>query len=475
MRKLCLSDKKKLLTHLPLGAFLVVLFFLPAENTEAATTTIFITATTTTTWEVPGDWNDSANVIHVIGAGGAGCDNGACGGGGGGGYSRSINVDLTPSLTVGLSVGDGGAPKQIGGDTYLCNSTSNCTEIEDSAVVVGANGGHHVNSSSTGASGGTTTTAVGDVKYAGGNGGDSGGGGGGGGGAAGPDGPGEDGGNGASGNGGGGGGGGAGGSSSTAGADGSGGSHGDGGNGPDGTGGGTSSAQSATAGTGGGGAGRDYSLFSFNNAGNGTMHNTWVQTSDSADAGPGGGGGGGGLYDRGGDGGLYGGGGGGDGDQLASDDDGRGGQGIIVIEYTPISTSSPTVTTNAVASVGANSARLYGEITDNGGEDATEHGFSYSTSSTLVTNVSTTTLGAFTGAGNFSQTIGGLLTDTTYYYRAYAANSVGTSTGAIKSFITGDTIAVRTMRLFGNLSAGRVLKIFGSPATGGRGLIVYPN
>lgn len=106
---------------------------------------------------------------------------------------------------------------------------------------------------------------------------------------------------------------------------------------------------------------------------------------------------------------------------------------------------APTVTTNS-ANAGFNSATLYG--TKTGGDDAAEHGFAYSTDATLVSSVSTTTLGALTSNSTFSSGIGGLSSDATYYFRAYATTTTHAGYGAIKSFVTGNSTATRKMRLF---------------------------
>ena len=116
----------------------LVLFILPADCTV-----IFLTSGTT--WNVPAHWNSLNNTIEVIG-GGAGAQGSpssqAGGGGGGGAYSKAVNVSLTPSSTVGISVGVGGTTDgQSGTDTYLCNATTNCASISGTAVQVGAKGG----------------------------------------------------------------------------------------------------------------------------------------------------------------------------------------------------------------------------------------------------------------------------------------------------------------------------------------------
>jgi hypothetical protein len=174
--------------------------------------------TTGTTWTVPSDWNNSNNTIEVIGGGGgagpgysdaSGSGGEGGGGGGAGGYSKITNVTLVPGNNVTVAIGGAGTGGPsgaagvagtngtAGGDTYLCNSTSNCTSITDSAVVVGAKGGAGGISGApstvgAGGAGGAGSSGIGSTKFNGGTGGAggptlsaSGGGGGGGGGAGG--------------------------------------------------------------------------------------------------------------------------------------------------------------------------------------------------------------------------------------------------------------------------------------------------
>src|SRR6267142_4376117 len=101
--------------------------------------TIFLTSGTT--WTVPVDWNNANNTIETIGAGGGGftfVSTTYPAGGGGAAYSKSVNQTLTPSSTVGIAVGSGGAAGTAGGDTWLCNLNSNCATIEGTAVISGA-------------------------------------------------------------------------------------------------------------------------------------------------------------------------------------------------------------------------------------------------------------------------------------------------------------------------------------------------
>ena len=79
--------------------------------------------TTGTTWTVPAGWNNSNNVIHMIGAGGGGAtsavsgnNRAAGGGGGGGGYTVVSNYTATPSSSVAYQIGTSSANAN-GGDT----------------------------------------------------------------------------------------------------------------------------------------------------------------------------------------------------------------------------------------------------------------------------------------------------------------------------------------------------------------------
>lgn len=173
-----------------LAIFITSIFILLYKPRASAQ--IFLTSGTT--WTVPGDWNNSNNVIETIGggAGGAGgftdssgSGGGGGGGGGAGGYARITNVTLTPGSTVTIAVGTAGTGSpgsatpsngNPGGDTYLCNSTSGCTSITDTAVIVGAKGGSGgipgTNSTGgTGGAGGVGTSGVGTVRFNGGTGG----------------------------------------------------------------------------------------------------------------------------------------------------------------------------------------------------------------------------------------------------------------------------------------------------------------
>ncbi len=286
------------------------------QASNCGSTNIYLYSGTQTTWTVPNDWSASNNTIEVIGAGGGGyygatgAANSGGAGGGGGGYSKVTNVSLPPGGTIGISMGvngaggsPGGSPvaPTAGGDTYLCNSTSNCSSISDTAVVVGAKGGSAATdpgsgtASGGGGAGGSSSSGVGTTKFSGGAGGNRNGlGGGGGGGSGSSNGNGAAGGAGGStspGSGGGGGGNGGG----TAGASTGSTTGGAGGNNSGGTGGGAGGVggnqpgASGTAGGGGGGGGSSTTIQGGpgGTAGNGTE---WDSTHGTSGGGGGGGG-----------------------------------------------------------------------------------------------------------------------------------------------------------------------------------------
>lgn len=86
--------------------------------------------------------------------------------------------------------------------------------------------------------------------------------------------------------------------------------------------------------------------------------------------------------------------------------------------------------------VGETQATLVGEITDDGGDPNLEVWFQYGKSSYSLGSAFESTHTFQTGLGSFCAVITGLDTCATYYYRAVAQNSAGTSYGLTKSFTT---------------------------------------
>lgn len=94
----------------------------------------------------------------------------------------------------------------------------------------------------------------------------------------------------------------------------------------------------------------------------------------------------------------------------------------------------PLVTTSSVTNITQTSVACGGNVTSNGGATVTARGVCWSTSQNPTVSNSHTTDGS--GTGSFTSSITGLTASTTYYVRAYATNSAGTSYGEQKSFMT---------------------------------------
>lgn len=92
----------------------------------------------------------------------------------------------------------------------------------------------------------------------------------------------------------------------------------------------------------------------------------------------------------------------------------------------------PMVTTNTITSITTNSATCGGDVTSNGASSVIARGVCWSTSQNPTVSESYTIDGS--GTGSFTSNITGLTTGTTYYVRAYATNSAGTSYGEQRSF-----------------------------------------
>ena len=94
----------------------------------------------------------------------------------------------------------------------------------------------------------------------------------------------------------------------------------------------------------------------------------------------------------------------------------------------------PTLTTTPVTNITINSAVCGGNIISDGGATITARGVCWSTSPNPTIGHNRTTDGS--GTGSFTSNITGLQPNTTYYVRAYATNSQGTSYGEELTFTT---------------------------------------
>ena len=95
----------------------------------------------------------------------------------------------------------------------------------------------------------------------------------------------------------------------------------------------------------------------------------------------------------------------------------------------------PTVTSDIVSNISTTSATCGGNVLINGGTTITARGVCWSTlPNPTVANLNKTNDGS--GIGVFYSQITGLAVNTTYYVRAYASNSAGTSYGVQRTFTT---------------------------------------
>ena len=109
------------------------------------------------------------------------------------------------------------------------------------------------------------------------------------------------------------------------------------------------------------------------------------------------------------------------------------------ISFTTNPVVAPTVTTSAVSSITSTSAVAGGNVTSAGGGTITARGVCWGTGHNPTIAGSHTTESGTTGS--FTSNITGLTDGVTYYVRAYATNSAGTSYGNEVSFTTPVTDA----------------------------------
>ena len=107
-----------------------------------------------------------------------------------------------------------------------------------------------------------------------------------------------------------------------------------------------------------------------------------------------------------------------------------------VRSFTTSGMSAPSVSTGAASAVTNTSAQVAGSTNAHGA--ATAYVFEYGTSTAFgqIGPVPSGNAGAGTAGLAVSTTLSGLQPNTTYFYRLVAANSQGTTTGTVKSFIT---------------------------------------
>ena len=104
------------------------------------------------------------------------------------------------------------------------------------------------------------------------------------------------------------------------------------------------------------------------------------------------------------------------------------------MDIVSVEPTKPTVTTSTVSSITSTTATCGGNVTSDGGATVTARGVCWSMNNNPTVNDNHTSDGS--GIGSFTSVLTGLTSNTTYYVRAYATNSVGTAYGEEISFTT---------------------------------------
>ncbi len=111
-----------------------------------------------------------------------------------------------------------------------------------------------------------------------------------------------------------------------------------------------------------------------------------------------------------------------------------------------------TVTTGAASAITQTTATAAGSITATGCSSVTAYGIEYSTTNGFTPGTGIQVASSNLSGGNFSSALTGLVSNTTYYYRAYATNGGGTAYGAQQSFTTAaPVLAVTALTPFGDV------------------------
>ena len=130
----------------------------------------------------------------------------------------------------------------------------------------------------------------------------------------------------------------------------------------------------------------------------------------------------------------------------------------------------PTVTTVTASSITQTTAVSGGTIPSNGGGAVTAKGVCWSTSPNPTVSLTTKT-DQGGGSASFSSNLTNLLPGTTYYYRAYATNSAGTSYGPELTFPTA-AVSLATLTTATVTSIGTTTAVSGGIITDDGGGII---
>ena len=99
--------------------------------------------------------------------------------------------------------------------------------------------------------------------------------------------------------------------------------------------------------------------------------------------------------------------------------------------------TAPAVTTATLTNISSTGVSCGGNVSDDGGAAVTARGVCWSLNQNPTTSENHSSDGS--GTGSFTTNITGLQPGTTYYFRAYATNSVGTTYGSQVSTSTSAT------------------------------------
>jgi len=108
------------------------------------------------------------------------------------------------------------------------------------------------------------------------------------------------------------------------------------------------------------------------------------------------------------------------------------------VQVTTSGADSPVVTTTTTTLLMKTYVRVGGNVTDEGSTSVTDRGVYYGTDEFSQT----TKVANGVAGGVYPVFITGLTANTTYYFKAYATNSIGTSYGDVLSFTTGEDTPV---------------------------------
>ncbi|MEI7831182.1 MAG: FISUMP domain-containing protein, partial [Prolixibacteraceae bacterium] len=143
----------------------------------------------------------------------------------------------------------------------------------------------------------------------------------------------------------------------------------------------------------------------------------------------------------------------------------------VTVQVTPILTAG--ITTTAVSAITSTSLTSGGTISTDGGAAIIARGVCWNTTANPTIANSKTTDG--TGTGSFISSVTGLTPGATYYFRAYAINSIGTSYGNEVTTVTAANLPVLTTTTVSavtatNATSGGVISSDGGGAITARGV-----